>query len=143
MPTTLQLFSNTTAVRSSCYIFSAAGIATSISKKSNLSLFIVFYHLSPVLGLRPVILVLTPPGKVAGTASAFGRDCRNIEHPDKESHCHVRKVTAVGCLPVVKFIVEHVQPRFRATRSAARCARMWMSWSLLIQPFLSIRQYAP
>lgn len=143
MPTTLQLFSNTTAVRSSCCIFSAAGIATSISKKSNLSLFIVFYHLSPVLGLRPVILVLTPPGKVAGTASAFGRDCRNIEHPDKESHCHVRKVTAVGCLPVVKFIVEHVQPRFRATRSAARCARMWMSWSLLIQPFLSIRQYTP
>lgn len=93
----------------------------------------------------PFVLVLaSSPRQVVGTAATTSRrNRRSIEHPDEKCRSHVREVTAVGCLPVVKFIVEHVQPRFRATRSAARCARMWMSWSLLIQPFLSIRQYAP
>ena len=35
-----------------------------------------------------------------------------------------------------------VQPRFFATRSAARWARRWMLWSLLILPSSSIRQTA-
>ena len=34
------------------------------------------------------------------------------------------------------------QPRFTATRSAARCARRWMLWSLLMFPFSSKRQIA-
>ncbi len=65
-------------------------------------------------------------------------------HDQLSMDCRVSMQSRFTCpMFVSRTSAAVVQPRFRATRSAARCARRCMSWSLLIFPRSSIRQNAP